>query len=234
MLTRLPNRLKRASRLLPVALLPFAAQAQIAYDPANVINMAGTYTDLGTTGTAIATANTDDANSAAQNIGFTFSFNGAAFTQFVLNTNGFLKLGAVAPSAADLFLPEATTAKQVDPISSTAPADVNILAPFNFDLKAGAAAGGTEYRVATTGAAPNRVCTIQWKNVADKTLEYDQQYSSLSFQVRLYETNNAIEFVYGPSTQGPAPDDFRYAVVGISCLERRGLYGRKLRWQLVF
>lgn len=216
MLTHLPRQLKRAGRWLPVALLlPVAAHAQFNYAPRNATNVAGTYTDLGTTGTAIATANTDDDNSAAQPIGFTFSFNGTAFTQFVLNTNGFLKLGATAPSAVDLFLPEAQTATQEDPIYSADPANVNIVAPFNFDLTAGSAAGGAEYRVATTGTAPNRVCTIQWKNVADKTLAYDRQYGSMSFQAKLYETTNNIEFVYGPTTQGPNPDDYRFAVVGI-------------------
>lgn len=215
MLTSLPRRLKRAGCWLPVALLPFAAHAQINYEAGNAINLAGTYTDLGTTGTAIATANTDDDNSTAQNIGFTFTFNGTAFTQFVLNTNGFIKLGATAPSAADLFLPENQNATQIDPFESTNAADVNIIAPFNFDLTAGSAAGGTEYRVVTTGTAPNRVCTIQWKNVADKTLEYDLQYGSISFQVKLYETSNTIEFVYGPTTQGPNPDDYRFAVAGL-------------------
>ena len=215
MLTILQTRLKRAGRLLPVALLPFTAHAQLGYSPANAVNAAGTYTDLAGTGTAIATANTDDANSAAQGIGFTFTYNGTAFTQFVLNTNGFIKLGATAPSAADLFLPESPTATQIDPFESTDAADVNILAPFNFDLTAGTAAGGTEYRVATTGTSPNRVCTIQWKNVADKTLEYDQQYSSMNFQVKLYETTRNIEFVYGPTLQGTLPDDYRFAVAGI-------------------
>ncbi|MDO7853907.1 T9SS type A sorting domain-containing protein [Hymenobacter convexus] len=216
MFTSLQTQLKRASRLLPVALLSsFAAHAQLGYSPTTAVNAAGTYTDLAATGTAISTANTDDANSTAQGIGFTFTFNGTAFTQFVLNTNGFIKLGATAPSAADLFLPESMTATQIDPFESTNAADVNILAPFNFDLMAGTAAGGTEYRVATTGTAPNRVCTIQWKNVADKTLEYDQQYGSMNFQVKLYETTNNIEFVYGTAVQGTLPNDYRFAVVGI-------------------
>ena len=215
MLTNVPTRLKHAGRLLPFALLPFAAHAQLGYASATAANVPGTYTDLAATGTAIATANTDDANSAAQGIGFTFTYNGTAFTQFVLNTNGFIKLGATAPSAADLFLPESVAATQIDPFESTDAADVNILAPFNFDLTAGTATGGTEYRVATTGTAPNRVCTIQWKNVADKTLDYDQQYGSMNFQVKLYETTNNIEFVYGTALQGTLPDDFRLAVVGI-------------------
>jgi hypothetical protein len=217
MFTSLHTQLKRASRLLPVALLSsFAAQAQtFNYTPANAVNAAGTYTDLGTTGAAITTANTDNANSAAQDIGFTFNFNGVAFTQFVLNTNGFIKLGATAPSSASLFIQESNTPTISDPISSTNAANINIVAPFNMDLAAGTAAGGAEYRVTTSGTAPNRVCTIQWKNVSDKTVLYDLQYSSISFQAKLYETTNNVEFVYDNAVQGPNPNDYRFAVVGL-------------------
>lgn len=215
MSTTLQSRLKRAGWLLPMALLPFAVQAQFNYSPSTAVNTAGTYTDLAATGAAITTTSTDDANSAAQAIGFTFTYNGTAFTQFVLNTNGFIRLGSAAPSSASLFLEESQTPTISDPISSTNAANVNIISPFNMDLTAGTAAGGTEYRVATTGTAPNRICTIQWKNVADKTVLYDLQYSSISFQVKLYETTNNVEFVYGSATQGSNPDDYRFAVVGL-------------------
>ncbi|TPG62340.1 T9SS type A sorting domain-containing protein [Hymenobacter nivis] len=201
--------------LLALALLPaVGAQAQsLSYLPGGAVSVAGTYTDLGTAGTAIATANADDANSGAQNIGFTFNFNGTAFTQFVLNTNGFVRLGATAPSTGALFLSE--TAANVDPILSQDPADINILAPFNMDLMAGTAAGGTEYRVATTGTQPNRVCTVQWKNVSDKAAVAATQYASFSFQLKLYEADNTIDFVYGPTVAGTGTPDFRYSVVGI-------------------
>ncbi|OGX90769.1 T9SS type A sorting domain-containing protein [Hymenobacter coccineus] len=201
--------------LLALALLPaVGAQAQsIPYTPSGATNVAGTYTDLAATGTPIATANTDDANSAAQNIGFTFNFNGAAFTQFVLNTNGFVRLGPDAPSAVGLFLSETTNA--VDPILSQAAADVNILAPFNFDLTAGSGAGGPEYRLATTGTAPNRVCTVQWKNVSDKAATTATQYANFSFQLKLYEGSNAVEFVYGPTVAGTGMADVRFPVIGI-------------------
>ncbi|MFD1469001.1 T9SS type A sorting domain-containing protein [Hymenobacter caeli] len=201
--------------LLAVAMLPvaMAAAQSIPYTPAGSANVAGTYTDLGAAGAAIATANTDDANSAAQDIGFTFTFNGTAFTQFVLNTNGFVRLGATAPSAVDLYLGEASN--NVDPILSNNAADVNILAPFNFDLAAGTAAGGTEYRVATTGTQPNRVCTVQWKNVQDKAATAATQYASFSFQLKVYEGTNAIEFVYGPVVAGTGAAGPRFPVVGI-------------------
>jgi hypothetical protein len=151
-----------------------AAHAQaLPYVAANVSNTVGTYTDLGTTGTAIAVANNDDANSAAQPIGFTFNYNGTAFTDFVLNTNGFIKLGTVAP-AGPMF-----SMSTSDPAGGPAyGTENNLILPFNQDLDAGTA-GGTEFRVATTGTAPNRVCTIQWKNVKDKVHRQRPQYSSL-------------------------------------------------------
>ena len=220
MLTSLQNRLKRAGRWLPVALLPFAAHAQFNYGPSHTLNVTGTYADLGTTGTAVATANTDDANSAAQPIGFTFNFNGAAFTQFVLNTNGLVRLGSAAPSSAAAF-PAYAQAPETGPISGTNAADVNLLAPFNLDLGPGAT--GTEYRVTTTGTAPNRVCTIQWKNVRDKpqttsatiATVVGTQLANFSFQVKLYETTDNVEFVYGPATAGTGTAAAKYAAVGI-------------------
>lgn len=214
--------------LAGLAAAPAAAQ-QLNYDYLNAQNLAGTYQDLGTTGAAISVANADDANSAPQSIGFSFGFNGQTFTQFVLNTNGFVKLGSVAPSSAAQFLQYAQTATvngqtvfPGGPIAGSDTTSVNVLAPFATDLAA-ATAGGTEYRVATSGTAPNRMCTIQWKNVRDKprrataadTIPVGTQYESFSFQVKLYETSGQIDFVYGAATAGNSVDNFRTAVVAI-------------------
>ena len=187
-----------------------AAQAQF-YAAANVANTTGTYTDLGTTGTAIATANTDDANSAATPIGFTFTYNGTGFTDFVLNTNGFVKLGTAAPTGAQYG--DGGQSILNGPLSGP---DSNLLLPLNQDLGPGSARG-TEYRVLTTGTAPNRVCTIQWKNVSDKPrTTFGTQYANFSFQAKLYETSNQIDFVYGPATAGvPAADIAKVCIVGL-------------------
>ena len=193
------------------------AHAQLAYSAGNVVNTVGTYTDLGTTGTAIATANTDDANSAATPIGFTFTYNGTAFTDFVLNTNGFLKLGTAAPTGAQYTDGGQSTAN--GPIDG---ADANLLLALNQDLTAGSA-GGTEYRVSTTGTSPNQVCTIQWKDVSDKaraatasSAAVGTQYANISFQVKLYETSNQIDFVYGTATPGAVAADLaKFGIVGL-------------------
>ncbi|RZK28952.1 MAG: T9SS type A sorting domain-containing protein, partial [Hymenobacter sp.] len=162
------------------------------------------------TGTVITTVNTDDANSTAQNIGFTFNYNGTAYTQFVLNTNGFIKLGSTAPSGTQLFLSETNTTL-VDVFQSTS--DPDIIAPLNTDLTAGTT-GTAEYRVATTGTTGSRICTIQWKNVSDKVGTSPTQYTSLSFQVRLYEATGVIEFVYAAPTVG-ATSAVRFTQVGL-------------------
>ncbi len=176
--------------------------AALPYPAGRAQNVAGTYTDLGTAGTAIATANLDDANSGAQDIGFTFSFNGASFTQFVLNTNGFIKLGNVAlTNPADIY-----------PLFNAT--DLNLISPVSgLDLVSAAdqTASPTEYRVSTTGPAGSRVCTIQFKNLTDKpatvgTTTIASQFKTMEFQLKLYEGSNNIEFVYGTWTSsGNAP-----------------------------
>ncbi|MFD2784799.1 T9SS type A sorting domain-containing protein [Hymenobacter rubripertinctus] len=156
-------------------------------------NVAGTYTDLGTTGTAIATANLDDANSGVQDIGFKFSYNGVDFTKFVLNTNGFIKLGEVAPVD-----PEDTDIL----VNST---DQNVIAPASGIDLAGAVnqtTSPTEYRVFTSNdPVGSRVCTIQFKNLSDQLPgNTTAQFATMQFQIKLYESSNMVEFVYGAWT----------------------------------
>ena len=194
------------------------SQAQsLNYSIGTASNVAGTFTDITTaTGsTVITTANTDDANSAAQPIGFTFNYNGAAFTQFVLNTNGLIRLGSAAPSAPNMFgVYENGQLAGIDPISSPSAADVNLLMPFNFDLTAGTST--PEYRVVTTGTAPNRVCTVQWTNVSDKSgAPTLSQYAAFTFQAKLYETSNRVEFVYSTATASANPATARFPTIGI-------------------
>jgi hypothetical protein len=177
--------------------LGFNASAQLNYLPTGITNTLGSYSDLGTAGTPITVANADSANSAPQNIGFTFQYNGLSFTQFVLNTNGFIKLGNTDPSTPNLSLINAVGS--LGAIESLNPADANILCVVNTDMEAGP--GGVEFRVNTTGTAPNRVTTIQFKGMQDKTVGTAlPQFSNIQFQIRLFETSNIIEYVFGAWT----------------------------------
>lgn len=164
----------------------FATAAQVNY---------GYYSDLDSYGSVIATSgNYDDSNSGPVDIGFTFKFNCQDFTQFILNTNGFIKLGNTPPSSAALFYKEANTLEG-GIFNSNNPEDVNLISPFNHDLMEGTET--PEYRVYTEGTSPYRICTIQFKNLRDKTSSPAQQYDNIEFQIKLYETINIIEFVYG-------------------------------------
>lgn len=68
----------------------------------------------------------------------------------------------------------------------------NALVPWGNDLMDDATSTVEQL---TTGSSPNRVLTIQWKDVKDTS--YNIRYN---FQLKLYEGTNAIEFVYGPRT----------------------------------
>ena len=52
---------------------------------------------------------------------------------------------------------------------------------------------------AVTGTAPNRVMTIEWANMTLSS-STTADVSSLNFQVKLYETSNNIEYIYGNMT----------------------------------
>ncbi|WP_400194197.1 T9SS type A sorting domain-containing protein [Hymenobacter sp. B81] len=192
-----------------------AAQGQnLNYSLFGAQNTVTAFNSLGSTGTVIPTANTDDANSALTPIGFQFNYNGQVFTDFVLNTNGYIKLGG-APAAPYFQATSQAAGNAAGPLTS---AETNLILPFNEDLEAGSSP--TEYRYNTTGTAPNRVTTIQWSNVSDKarsngTTVVGKQYANISFQVKLYETTGVIEFVYGTATAGSAADAFKTVAVGL-------------------
>lgn len=199
--------------ILPLLLfISISSFAQLNYQAVNASNAAGTYTDLAATGTAITTnfgggaMTFDDDNSSAQNIGFNFTYNSITFTQFVLNTNGFIILGSAAPSANNIFY--STFNGTVG--GCVQAADNNLIYVFNHDLQGGAS---PEFRVATSGSAPNRVCTVQYKNMADKI--GSTQYANMNFQIKLYEGSNKIEFIYGTWTANANASAFNSAAVGI-------------------
>lgn len=185
------------------------------YDASGGKNIAGAYIDLGTNGTVVTTnysgnaMTNDNDNSSVQQIGFDFAFNGSTYREFVLNTNGYIKLGASAPSSPAIFYP--TFNGNTNSVI-TAP-DIDMLYPYNHDLTG---TGTTEYRVYTSGTTGSRVCTIQYKDVTDKLAPV--QYADMRFQVKLYETSNIIEYVYGAFASSANVSTLITAAVGIKGL----------------
>lgn len=184
----------------------FIVKAQLNYNASNALSLSGTYTDLAANGSTIAVANTDAANSAAINIGFTFNYNGTAYTQFVLNTNGFIRLGATPPSTTNIHYWQAQDYSVGGVFTNM---DNDIIAPFNMDL---VGATGAEYRVFTDGSVGTRTTTIQYKSVRDG---FTPQYDNINFQIKLYETTNIIDFVYGSFVPSVNPTDYIYTAIGL-------------------
>lgn len=151
--------------------LTLATPAQLNY---SFSSAAGTYSQI-TGGTVFSSGAVDDDSYLDLPIGFVFSYNGTASTNFSVNANGFLGMGATISSS---YTPISTGATN------------NIISPLGRDLQ-GNAGGSISYL--TTGAAPNRVLTVQW---SDYRPYYETGYV-YNFQIKLYETSNKIEFVYG-------------------------------------
>jgi hypothetical protein len=149
-----------------------------------------TYTAI-TGGTVLGTIANDDESFQGLPIGFTFNFKGTNFTQFCVNTNGYITLGAVDNGTSYL------------PISYAN--DNNIISALGTDLQAQT---GSTLRYQTTGAAPNRILTVQWVNYST----YGET-SNMNFQLRLLEGSNVIQFNYGAFTL--TSTTFAYTEIGL-------------------
>lgn len=139
----------------------------------------GTYNEI-SGGTILGTDTNDDNSFNAQNIGFNFVFNNVSYTQISINSNGFIAMGATVSSANTAL--------------STGTSN-NVIAALNGDLQANTTTGELSYGV--LGASPNQIFTVQWKNYRAYNVAGDIN----NFQIKLYETTNVIQIVYGDFTQ---------------------------------
>ncbi len=133
-------------------------------------------------------------------IGFTFKFYGKSYTQFYIDSNGFL-------SFADNGRSYYTYSKFSLPIPSR---PNNIVAPFWEDFNPDSTqGGGGTIRYQAMGTAPNRLLVVEWQNVP-----LYGETTGQNVQVVLYETSNKIQFNY-PNTRAGTRGDLGYSTVGI-------------------
>ncbi|MCF6169547.1 MAG: cohesin domain-containing protein [Bacteroidales bacterium] len=120
------------------------------------------------------------------NIGFSFEYAGTNYTQLRISTSGWVSM--------DLSGDDLTSGENDRLFFAADPA--NALAPW-WDKLLADGSSGISYL--TSGTAPNRVFTVEWNNV----LTYNSVSTSrISFQLKLHETTNAIEFCYGTAAAG--------------------------------
>ncbi len=125
----------------------------------------------------------DDALSNPINIGFTFQYGCIAYTQFILSSNGWMtfNLGCIGSDPNNQLAGNAT---------QIANSERPIIAPMWDDLDIDAT-GNVNYQL--TGVLPNRILTIEWKRIRWR---FSALGACITFQVKLYETSNRIEFCY--------------------------------------
>jgi putative cofactor-binding repeat protein len=140
----------------------------------------GTYSPI-SGGTVLGAPTNDDTSFPTNPIGFTFWFNGVAYSTFSVNSNGFIALGGAVNSSYTAI--------------STGISN-NIIAALNADLQGEPTTGDLRYQ--TIGSFPNRTLVVQWSN-------YDRFSSTTNtdvynFQIRLQETSNTVDVVYGSNS----------------------------------
>ena len=144
----------------------------------------GVFTPISGGSTATMTGNQDDGVFNNVPIGFTFVYLGNPYTTITPTTNGWAALGT---SVSNSFYTNEIV------WSGTRP----LLAPFWDDLIMN---NSNNFTYVTTGNAGERVFTAQWLNMGF----YNTSYSSMiSFQVKLYEADGRIEFVYRNEPNNP-------------------------------
>lgn len=138
----------------------------------------GVYTPLsGGTVAVIASGNIDDGFSNGIPIGFTFTYNGVNYTTISASANGWSALGA------NITVTSSTT-------NLTSAANRPKLAPLYEDL---ALPDNANLTYQTTGTAGSRIFTLEWYNML---WDFDAPAPSISFQIKLYEGTNIVEFIY--------------------------------------
>jgi hypothetical protein len=133
--------------------------------------------------TTIIGKSSDDVLSSTQSIGFTFTFEGNNYTNFKASSNGWIT-----------FNTSASTSLASNANSLATSAYRPLLGPLWDDLECSNSNSDSPYTsYLVSGSAPNRTLTVQWFK---SRWYWNSGNDRVSFQVKLYETTNVIEYYY--------------------------------------
>jgi len=157
-------------------------------------------------------------------IGFTFNYNRVDYTTINISANGFATLGS--PFITDTntmqnfyinslkFGPIQYIDYQKDSVPESGLVTKPVLAPLWDDISAGA---NTDLRYTNTGIIGSRIFTFEWSN---EKWQYDATSPVISFQLKLYEGSNVVEFCY--KDEGGSPSAGASASIGITASQQQG------------
>ena len=164
----------------------------------------GTYTEI-TGGSLLGTATNDDQNFTNPTdllissttglglpIGFNFTFGNVVYDRVGVNANGWISLGTSLTTPAV----NASRTSSYTPLASINAIPDNLIATVAAATRDLNGQVGATLRFETIGTAPNRILVLQWQNYR----RYNEVGENLNFQIRLSETSNIINLVYGTFT----------------------------------
>ncbi|MEI6852359.1 MAG: DUF4082 domain-containing protein, partial [Bacteroidota bacterium] len=128
-------------------------------------------------------------------------YDGATCTTFSVSTNGFLTFNtgttAVGSGTGAYGYQNTNFSSSTGSLRTLAPLYDDLVTVGNPGTTAGLNAA-MKYQL--TGSSPNRVLTVEWIGME----VYGNAGPNLNWQIKLYETTNVIEFVYGTMTASTA------------------------------
>ncbi len=159
-------------------------------------------------------------------IGFTFNYNGIDYTTINICANGFATLGS--PFINDIntvenFYINSLRFGPIQYVNRYCQNDTTVensgdtkpvLAPLWDDLNLQADAN---LRYITTGSAGSRIFIFEWSNAK---WQFDATSNTISFELKLYEGTNIVEFCY--KDEGGAPSAAASASIGITASTQIG------------
>ena len=190
-----PSKLGHGLLLAGALLTAHLGQAQTA-DTYAFAPSTSTFAPLPASAINVASIQDDDALSGSIPLGFAFTFDGTVYTACKVSSNGWLTFNA-----------NSSGSNRTNDLTAGDADNRPLVAPFWDDLDG--SSGTASYQ--TTGTAPNRVFTFEWKN-------WEQFFSSsgtsFSMQVQLVEGTNVVRFAY--TQQGGTTITDADASIGLS------------------
>ena len=150
-------------------------------------------------GVQVPTLEDDTKTSPPIDIGFDFVLNGITYDTILAMSDGFVSFNQLA------------TSYHTNNLSGTSSNRFPLLAPLWDDLDGKATSGSSAASYQTTGTAPNRVFTFEWKRWE---WNYNSSSPVISFQVKLYETTNVVEFHYKDEGNAPTSASASIGIAG--------------------
>ncbi len=150
----------------------------------------------------------DDNRSNPVDLGFDFWYDGVRHTEVSISTNGYIDFSASTNNGG----PTGAAYGYVNTQFTAPGGTLNAIAPFYDDqtTQGGSDPLGNSIRTLTSGAAPNRVFTVEWNDMA----VYLNTTPSLTYQVKLYESTGIIDFIYSTMTAGTAGFSYSCGLAG--------------------